>query len=95
MWAVLCVLALVLAHATSAGGEATARAQHAAEGGTPAGSWREAALETRVEEQDRLFRQSREDYGARIRAAYKGRASKGSRPSWVDGLAQVKVPARW
>jgi peptidoglycan hydrolase CwlO-like protein len=124
VWAVLCVLALVLAHARSAGAEDTA--QHAAEGGTPAGSGREAELEARVEEQDaalrerieeitavgselewvqaraddararvgelgqqtrrldqqiteqeRLFRESREDYRARIRAAYKGDSLEG------------------
>ena len=124
MWAVLCVLALVLAYARSAGAEDTAR--HAAGGGTPAGSGREAALEARVEEQDaalrerieeitavgseleraqaraedagarvgelgrqtrqleqqiaaqdRLFRESREDYRARIRAAYKGESLEG------------------
>ena len=51
IWAVLCVLALVLAYATSAGAEDTKRAQRAAEGGTPAGSRREAVLEARVEEQ--------------------------------------------
>jgi peptidoglycan hydrolase CwlO-like protein len=126
MWAVLCVLALVLAYARSAGAEDTARTRHAAEGGTPAGSGREAAFEARVEkqdaalrgrikeitavgseleraqaraddagarvvelgqqtkqlerqiaEQDRLFRQSREDYRARIRAAYKGESLEG------------------
>ena len=126
MWAVLCVLALVLAYAPSAGAEDTTRAQHAAEGGTPAGAGREAALEARVEEQDaalrerieditavgseleraqaraddagarvvelgqqtkqserltaeqdRLLRQSREDYRARIRTAYKGESLEG------------------
>jgi peptidoglycan hydrolase CwlO-like protein len=122
-WAVLCVLALVLAYARSAGAEDTGR--HAAEGIT-AGSGREAALEARVEEQDaalrerieeitavgseleeaqaraddararvgelgrqtrrldqqmteqeRLFRDSREDHSARIRAAYKGESLEG------------------
>jgi soluble lytic murein transglycosylase-like protein len=120
LWAVLCVLALVLTYARSAG------AQHAAEGGTPVGSGREAVLEARVEEQDaalrerieeitavgseleraqaraddarvrvgelgqqtrrldrqiaeqeRLLRESRKDYRARIRAAYKGESLEG------------------
>jgi peptidoglycan hydrolase CwlO-like protein len=124
MLAVLCVLALVLGYARSAGAEDTA--QRATEDGTPAGSGREAALEARVEEQDaalrerieeitavgseleraqaraddagarvgelgqqtrqleqqiaeqdRIFRQSREDYRARIRAAYKGESLEG------------------
>jgi soluble lytic murein transglycosylase-like protein len=126
MWVVLGGLAMVSAYATSAGAEGTARTQHAAERGTPAGSGREAVLEARVEEQDaalrerieeitavgseleraqaraddarvrvgelgrqtrrlerqkaeqnRLFRQSREDYRARIRAAYKGESLEG------------------
>jgi soluble lytic murein transglycosylase-like protein len=117
---------MVLAYATSAGAEEMARMQRAAERGTPAGSGREAVLETRVEEQDaalresiekitavgselervqaraddagarvgelgqqtrqlerqiaeqdRLFRQSRKDYRARIRAAYKGESLEG------------------
>jgi membrane-bound lytic murein transglycosylase B len=124
MLAVLCVLALVLGYARSAGAEDTA--QRATEDGTPAGSGREAALEARVEEQDaalrerieeitavgseleraqaradgagarvgelgrqtrqleeqiaeqdRLFREAREDYRARIRAAYKGESLEG------------------
>jgi peptidoglycan hydrolase CwlO-like protein len=114
----------MLTYARSAGAEDTA--QHATEGGTPAGSGREAALEARVEEQDaalrerieeitavgneleraqaraehararvgelgqqtrrldqqiaeqeRLFREARDDYGARIRAAYKGESLEG------------------
>jgi peptidoglycan hydrolase CwlO-like protein len=126
MWAVLCMLALVLAYARSEGAEYTARTRHVAEGGIPAGSGREAALEARVEKQDaamrerieeitavgsglertqaraddagarvgelgrqtkqlerriaeqaRLFRQSREDYRARSRAAYKGESLEG------------------
>jgi peptidoglycan hydrolase CwlO-like protein len=121
---VLCVLALVLTYARSAGAEDTAR--RAAEGDNPAGSGQEAALEAKVEERDaalrerieeitalgselekaqaradhararvgelglqtrrldqqiaeqeRLFRESREDYGARIRAAYKGESLEG------------------
>jgi len=64
MWAVLCVLALVLADATSAGAKDTTRAQHAVEGGTPAGSGREAALEARDEEQDAALRERIEEITA-------------------------------
>jgi len=95
------VLALVLAHARSAGAEDTER--HGAEGGMSrrvgAGSQgREAGhriagqdrgnhhrrqrvgelarqteqLERKIAEQDRLLRESREDYRARVRATYKG-----------------------
>jgi peptidoglycan hydrolase CwlO-like protein len=126
MLAILCVLALTMAYATSAGAEDAARAQRPSEGGTPAESGREAVLEARVEEQDaalrerieeitavgreleraqaraddagarvgelgqqmrhleqqiaeqdRLFREAREDYRARIRAAYKGESLEG------------------
>ena len=124
MLAVLCVLALVLAHARSAGAEDMA--QRAAGGGTPTGTGREAVLEARVEEQDTvlrerieeitavgseleraqaraddagarvgelgrqtrlleqqideqdgLWREAREEYRARIRAAYKGESLEG------------------
>jgi peptidoglycan hydrolase CwlO-like protein len=61
-WAVLCVLALVLAHARSAGAEGTAR--HAAEVADPAGSGREAALEVRVEERDAALRERIEEITA-------------------------------
>ena len=116
----------MMAYATSAGAEDAAGAQRAAEGGTPAGSGREAVLEARVEEQDaalrerieeitavgseleraqaraddagarvgelkrqmrhleqqiaeqdRLFREAREDYRTRISAAYKGESLEG------------------
>jgi soluble lytic murein transglycosylase-like protein len=133
MWVVLCVLALVMTYARSAGAEDTARTQKAAEEGTTAGAGREAMLEARVEEQDavlrekieeitavgsklegaqaraddararvgdlgrqtgqleqqiaeqdRLLRESRADYRARIRAAYKGESLEGF-VAFLDG----------
>jgi len=64
------VLALVLAHARSAGAEGTAR--HAAEEVDPAGSGREAALEARVEERNAALRERIEEItevGSRLEKA--------------------------
>ena len=118
MLAVLCVLALVLAYARSAGAEDKGRTRHATGGEavlearveeqdaalrerieeiTAVGSELERAqaraddagarvgelgqqtrqLEQQIAEQDRLFRESREDYRARIMAAYKGESLEG------------------
>jgi hypothetical protein len=51
------VLALACTHAKAAGAESMERMRVAAEGGSPAGSGREAMLEARVGDQDAALRE--------------------------------------
>ena len=52
-------------------------------------------LEQQIAEQDRIFRQSREDYRARIKAAYKGESLEGFVAFLGGWFIQVKVSEGW